>query len=247
MNNPQIHPLIKMATSMNCLRTALRQTVASSSRQVGRATARELFATAAPRRSQDFAVRAFSQSSRSLKEKKEPSPEEASKLSEKTSNAVFGADKGGAGAADGASSAEVEKLQTTIKEKEARIKELTDAVLYGKADLQNAQRRAAEDKASASDYAITRLARDLTSSLDVLRLALNSVPEDLRSKPAGTPPAEDPKKVLSELYSGVDLTRKSLLDVLKTHGITEFNPVGEKFDPQSMEALYQGELGLHFY
>lgn len=119
-------------------------------------------------------------------------------------------------------------------------------MLYGKADLQNAQRRALEDKAvseafpanvdglilntispqAATDYAITRLARDLTSTIDILDLALKSVPEGLRTKAQGATDPEDPRKVIYELFSGVDMTRKSLFDQLKMHGITAFDPTG---------------------
>lgn len=117
-----------------------------------------------------------------------------------------------------------------------------DAILYGKADMQNMQRRSQEEKAQASDYAITKFARDLTSSLDVLNLALRSVPEPLRTKPAGAMDAEDPRKAIAELYSGVELTNKSMLDMLRMHGVTTFDPTGQKFNPQEHEAMYQAPV-----
>lgn len=137
---------------------------------------------------------------------------------------------------------EVDQLQATIKEKDARIKELTDAVLYGKADLQNAQRRAQEEKSQAGDYAITKFARDLTSSLDILNLALRSVPEPLRKAPADAKSLDDPRRAVAELYSGVELTSKSILDMLKLHGVTVFDPTGEKFNPQEHEAMFQAPV-----
>lgn len=111
--------------------------------------------------------------------------------------------------------------------------------MYGKADLQNAQRRAKDEKAQAGDYAITKFARDLTASLDVLNLALRSVPEKLRVAPEDVKDLEDPRKAIAELYSGVELTSKSIFDMLKLHGVTVFDPTGEKFDPQEHEAMYQ--------
>lgn len=115
-------------------------------------------------------------------------------------------------------------------------------MLYGKADMQNMQRRSIEEKAQASDYAITKFARDLTSSLDVLALALRSVPESLRTKPKEATEADDPRKAIAELYSGVELTSKSMLDMLKRHGVTTFDPTGEKFNPQEHEAMYQAPV-----
>ena len=126
-----------------------------------------------------------------------------------------------------------------LQEKDARIKDLTDDLLYCKAELQNVQRRTAEEKKTMGDHAISRLAKDLTESVDVLDLALRSVPEPLR-----TTKSEDNEasRSLVELYDGVSLTRKSILDMLRTHGIEAFDPLGEKFDPLLHEALYQAPV-----
>ncbi|GAC93811.1 potential mitochondrial presequence-associated import motor subunit [Pseudozyma hubeiensis SY62] len=153
----------------------------------------------------------------------------------KASGEAMGAtDKDAAGAGSDA-------LQAQIKEKDAKIKELQEAILYGKADYQNLQRRSKDEKLLAGDIAITKLAKDLTSSIDILGLALRSVPEELRvaSKDLDM---KDPRRVVADLYSGVDLTSKSLLDMLRTHGIVQFDPTGEKFDPKEHEALYQAPV-----
>lgn len=107
--------------------------------------------------------------------------------------------------------------------------------------MQNLERRSRDEKAKASDYGITKLAKDLTSSLDVLQLALKSVPETFREAPENTS-NEDPHKAVAELYSGVALTQKAILDMLKMHGITAFDPTGEPFDPNQHEALYQAPV-----
>lgn len=126
-----------------------------------------------------------------------------------------------------------------LKEKDARIKDLADDLLYCKAELQNFQRRTAEEKKTMGDHAISRLAKDLTESIDVLDLALRSVPEPLRKS---SQTDNEPSRALAELYDGVSLTRKSILDMLRTHGIEAFNPIGEKFDPLLHEALYQAPV-----
>lgn len=126
-----------------------------------------------------------------------------------------------------------------FQEKDARIKDLTDDLLYCKAELQNVQRRTAEEKKTMGDHAISRLAKDLTESVDVLDLALRSVPESLR---ANKDENNEASRALVELYDGVSLTRKSILDMLRTHGIEAFDPLGEKFDPKLHEALYQAPV-----
>lgn len=174
---------------------------------------------------------------------KEGEAEQKKQEENKAAGEAMGAQDGkSAEAGGGESSKALEELQASIKEKDARIKELTDAVLYGKADLQNAQRRAQEEKSQASDYAITKFARDLTSSLDILNLALRSVPEQLRTAPSDVTSLDDPRKAIAELYSGVELTSKSILDMLKMHGVTIFDPTGEKFDPQEHEAMFQAPV-----
>ncbi|SPO39905.1 related to MGE1 - heat shock protein - chaperone [Pseudozyma flocculosa] len=140
-----------------------------------------------------------------------------------------------------ADGADAEGLQAQLKDKDAKIKELTEQILYGKADYQNLQRRSQEEKSQAGDYAVTKLAKDLTSSIDILALALRSVPEELRTAPKDLDPKE-PRRVIADLYSGVELTSKSMLDMLRTHGITQFDPTGEKFDPKLHEALYQAPV-----
>ena len=126
-----------------------------------------------------------------------------------------------------------------LQEKDARIKDLTDDLLYCKAELQNVQRRTAEEKKTMGDHAISRLAKDLTESVDVLDLALRSVPEALRTNKSED---NEASRALVELYDGVSLTRKSILDMLRTHGIEAFDPLGEKFDPLLHEALYQAPV-----
>ncbi|KOS12779.1 mge1-heat shock protein-chaperone [Malassezia pachydermatis] len=134
---------------------------------------------------------------------------------------------------------EGKSLEEQIKEKDARIKALSDDILYTKAELQNLQRRSAEEKKTAGDHAITRLAKDLTNSIDVLDLAIKSVPEAFHKSKDG---AADSERVLAELFDGVSLTRKSMLDMLRTHGIEAFDPVGEKFNPTMHDALYQAPV-----
>lgn len=144
------------------------------------------------------------------------------------------------GATDARSEGQEEHAQL-LKERDAKIKELQEAILYGKADYQNLQRRSRDEKAQAGDVAITKLARDLTNTLDILHLALRSVPEELRTAPKDLD-IKDPRRVVADLFSGVDLTSKSMLDMLRTHGIVQFDPTGEKFDPKEHEALYQAPV-----
>ena len=115
---------------------------------------------------------------------------------------------------------------------------------YAAADFQNLQRISERERQTAKDFAISGFAKDLLSTVDVLSLALKSVPEELRVEPA--PLAEGghhPNTRLYELYKGVQITERQLLQTLSQHGITPYDPLGETFDPNNHEALYSAPRG----
>lgn len=62
-------------------------------------------------------------------------------------------------------------------------------------------------------------------------MALRSVPEDARKDTKANPR-------LVELYTGVDMTLRQLTQTLERHGVKQYDPTGEKFDPNVHEALY---------
>ncbi|CAE6390121.1 unnamed protein product [Rhizoctonia solani] len=129
-------------------------------------------------------------------------------------------------AKEGAS--EVDDLASKLKEKEEEVKELTNRLRYAQADYLNLQRNSQREKEQTRDYAITKLATDLVGTVDVLALALKSVPEDARNG--------------NQLYEGVEMTQRSLLQSLAKYGVEQYDPIGEKFDPNLHEALYMAPV-----
>ncbi|KAJ9109353.1 hypothetical protein QFC21_000683 [Naganishia friedmannii] len=122
-----------------------------------------------------------------------------------------------------------EDIVKKVTELEAQVKELKSQLTYGKADFINLQRRTEQEKASTRDFAIQAFASDLLSTVDILTTALSHVPQ----------PVPEDAKDLAALFSGVQMTRGELLKTLAKHGVTPFNPTGEKFDPNRHEALFQ--------
>lgn len=106
------------------------------------------------------------------------------------------------------------------------------ALQYSQADFANLQRRSAEELAKGRDFAIQRFASDLLSTIDILSLALKHVPSPI--------PSSNPE--LKTLADGVTMTQTELLKTLKKHGVVQFDPTGEKFDPNLHEALYQAPI-----
>ncbi|CAE6428116.1 hypothetical protein ACGC1H_000717 [Rhizoctonia solani] len=123
---------------------------------------------------------------------------------------------------------EAEDLAAKLKVKEEEVKEMTNRLRYAQADYLNLQRNSQREKDQTRDYAITKLATDLVGTVDVLTLALKSVPEDARKG--------------NQLYEGVEMTQRSLLQSLAKYGVEQYDPTGEKFDPNLHEALYMAPI-----
>lgn len=128
---------------------------------------------------------------------------------------------------------------------------LQSRLRYLQADFQNLQRNSAREKEQTRDFAVTRFAGDLLETVDVLSLALNSVPKSLASAPSSSPEdsslssspplptIKSPEDYLRELYQGVELTQRQLLSTLFKYHVKPFDPTGDKFDPNRHEALFQ--------
>jgi molecular chaperone GrpE len=116
----------------------------------------------------------------------------------------------------------------------------------------NLQRNAAREREQTRDFAITRFAADLLETVDVLSLALKSVPESAltsqaeASSPDSTqsqsPNNKSPSAHLQELHRGVEMTQRLLLQTLFKYHVKPYDPTGDKFDPNKHEALYQAPV-----
>ncbi len=109
----------------------------------------------------------------------------------------------------------------------------------------NLQRNAAREKEQTRDFAITRFAGDLLETVDVLSLALKSVPESALTPSTDTTPSDStksPSAYLQELHLGVEMTQRLLLQTLFKYHVKPFDPTGDKFDPNHHEALYQAPV-----
>jgi molecular chaperone GrpE len=105
-----------------------------------------------------------------------------------------------------------------------------DKLLRSLAEMENLRKRTERQVADARDYGIAGFARDILAVADNMERALGALDADLREKAdAGT----------KALLDGVELTERELLKVLEKHGVKKFDPVGEKFDPNLHQAMYQ--------
>jgi molecular chaperone GrpE len=98
------------------------------------------------------------------------------------------------------------------------------------AEMENLRKRTSREVADARTYGITGFARDVLEIADNLQRALDAVPAEARA-------AADPG--LKALIEGVELTERSLLNALEKHGVRKLDPVGERFDPNFHQAMFE--------
>jgi molecular chaperone GrpE len=143
------------------------------------------------------------------------------------------------------------ELEAKLKTKEDEVLDLTSRLRYLQADFLNLQRNAAREKEQTRDFAITRFAGDLLETVDVLSLALKSIPASVLTSTEANPPDsarspppdnKTPFAYLQELHHGVEMTQRLLLQTLFKYQVKPFDPTGDKFDPNKHEALYQAPV-----
>lgn len=116
-------------------------------------------------------------------------------------------------------------------ELEAEVASLNDKLLRALAEMENVRRRADRDKEDTAKYAVANFAREMLSVADNLRRALETIP----------PEARDQDETLKNLYVGVEMTERSMLGALEKFGVKRIEAMGQRFDHNLHEALFEIE------
>ncbi|MFO0144961.1 MAG: nucleotide exchange factor GrpE [Betaproteobacteria bacterium] len=117
-------------------------------------------------------------------------------------------------------SASVGDVEHDLQAALAKANENYDLYLRAKAEGENIRRRAQDDIAKASKYAIESFAEHLVPVMDSLDKAL-----------------EMQNATAEQLREGVEITRRQLKSAFERGRLAEINPVGEKFDPHKHQAI----------
>jgi molecular chaperone GrpE len=112
---------------------------------------------------------------------------------------------------------------------EPLLADLKDQLLRALAETENVRRRAAREKEDASRYAIANFARDMLDVSDNMHRALEATPEDSRT---GDGP-------MATLCQGLEMTERELLAALDRHGIKKLDPMGQKFDHNLHQTMFE--------
>ena len=111
----------------------------------------------------------------------------------------------------------VEELLAAARDENAKLQDLYMRAL---AEAENARRRAEEAVEKAHKFGVEKFAKNLIPVLDSLEKAL-----ELNTN------ADDP------MMQGVQATYRQFVQAMEKSGVTEINPVGEKFDPTQHQAI----------
>ena len=120
-------------------------------------------------------------------------------------------------------------IEQTVENQNKEIKELKDQLLRSLAESENLRKRTIKEIADAKKYSHISFVRDLVSSVDNLQRALEAVPDD--------------KSQLSEpiknLVIGLEIVEKEILNTFEKHSLIQINPIGEKFDYNLHQAMFE--------
>ena len=126
-----------------------------------------------------------------------------------------------------AEQARIAQLVETLSKEAADYK---DRLLRTLADMENLRRRTEREVADSRVYGISNFARDIIAVADNMDRALGALDKELREKADAATKA---------LLDGVELTERELVKVLEKHGVKKFEPLGEKFDPNLHQAMFE--------
>src|SRR4029079_18492334 len=92
--------------------------------------------------------------------------------------------------------------------------------------------RTEREVADARVYGISNFARDILGVADNMHRAMAALDDELRAKA---------DESLKALLDGVELPERELINVLEKHGVTKIEPLGQKFDPNRHQAMFEVE------
>jgi molecular chaperone GrpE len=135
-----------------------------------------------------------------------------------------------AGEAAGAPETEEAKIAALVEALSKEVSEHKDRHLRTLAEMENLRRRTDREVADSRVYGVTNFARDILGVADNMARSVTALTAELSAR------ADEGVKALLE---GVELTERELLKVLEKHGVKKFEPLGEKFDPNLHQAVFE--------
>ena len=116
-----------------------------------------------------------------------------------------------------------------VDELKTKLKDAEDKLLRSLAENDNLRKRHDKEIEDNSKYAIKNLSYSLLNVADNLQRALESVPNTEASG------LDD--NIIKNLIIGIKAVEKELIDSLEKHGVTKFDSINQKFNPEIHQAV----------
>lgn len=127
-----------------------------------------------------------------------------------------------------AEAADVQKLQEELEASKKKVLVLA-------AEVDNLRKRHTKEIEDAHKFAVSNFAKDMIEVLENLYRAEESIDTNqLDSNPT-----------IKQIFSGVELTKKTLTDAFEKNGLTRIFPEGEKFNHDLHQAITQVDSEKH--
>lgn len=125
---------------------------------------------------------------------------------------------------------EIDEEALELEALQAERDDYKDKFMRALAEAENARKRADKSRRDAEQYGGSKLARDMLPVYDNMKRALEAATDEQRD-------------VSGAFIEGIELTMRELLNVFTKHGIEVVSPeVGDKFDPQMHEAMFEAPV-----
>ena len=127
------------------------------------------------------------------------------------------------------SNIEDENNTASILDLEEKVLVLKDQLMRSLADGENLRKRTLKDIENSKKYSHISFVKDLVTSVDNFQRALKAVPEDKSSLP----------EPIKNLIVGLEIVEKEILATLEKHNVKLIDPMGEKFDYNFHQAMFE--------
>lgn len=113
----------------------------------------------------------------------------------------------------------------------AEVAEFKERYIRLAAEMENLRRRTEREVKDARVFAISNFARDVLAVSDDLGRAMQVVRDSQNT--------EDPMAAVAGLVEGIAATERAMITTMERHGVTRVDPMGEKFDPNYHQAMFE--------
>ena len=120
-------------------------------------------------------------------------------------------------------------IEDSNEELQTKNEELKDQLMRTLAESENLRKRTIKDVDQAKKYSHISFVRDLVSSVDNFKRALDSLPEDKADLP----------EPIKNLIIGLEIVEKEINSTFEKHNLKQISPLGEKFDYNFHQAMFE--------